>query len=351
MAPDGQGGIWLTLQDSSAEQWAAHLTAAGTWSRTLIASSGTFFHALTLIPGTTSLWGAGSVDTPTGSNATVWADGAPPGAGPPAVAVAALGTNGVPYAQAPQLAPGWVSLGGKVTAVPAVAALPNANGAAPAKPLFIAPGTNHLLYIRGTTGSWVRIGPNNVSCLSAAAAITSNVLQVACETTSHGLSYDTATVPSSGLPTFTSKWRSLGGTGTITAGPAVARVNGALTFFVLATDGKIHTRTTTRGFSTTGWSCMGQPAAATQATTDETYFACEGTNHGLYEATSTGSVWSALTQLSGTVAAGPGVAATSGPVTLLLEGTNHLVYEGTADTPYTRLGTLTVNGVEAAALN
>jgi parallel beta-helix repeat protein len=270
---------------------------------------------------------------------------------PSAVAVAALGTNGVPYAQAPQLGAGWHSLGGTVTAVPAVAAAPNPNGSTPAKPWFIAPGTNHLLYIRGVTGSWVRLGPNDTSCLSAAAVITNNVLQVACETTAHGLSYNTAAIPSSGLPQFTAQWKSLGGNGTIAAGPAVTRVNGALTFFVLATDGKIHTRTITGSFTPTGWACAGQPAVATQATTGESFFACQGTNHGLFEATNTGSGWSSLTQLAGTLAAGPGIAATSAGQVLLLEGTNHNVYQGTPGSTFTKLGSLTVTGVEAAALN
>ena len=273
--------------------------------------------------------------------------------GPPApvVAVAALATNGVPYAQAPQLGAGWHSLGGNVAAVPAVAAAPNPDGVSPVTPWFIAPGTNHLLYIRGASGAWQRLGPNNASCLSAAAVITSGVLQVACETARHGLSYNTAKIPATGLPQFTSVWKSLGGVGTITAGPAVTRVNGVLTFFVLATDGFIHTRTISTGYSRTGWTCLGQPAAATEAATGVTYFTCQGTNHGLFESSNAGAGWTAMTQLSGTLAAGPGVAPASADVVLVEEGTNHAVYEGTATGGFVRLGTLLANGVEAAALN
>jgi hypothetical protein len=269
------------------------------------------------------------------------------------VAVAALGTDGVPYAQAPQLGGGtaWQSLGGHLSAVPAVAALPVASGATLASPLVIAPGTNHLLYIRGVTGAWVRLGPNDASCLSVAAAVTGSVLQLACETLTHGLSYDTAVIPASGLPSFTSKWRSLGGTGTLTAGPAVARVNGALTFFVTATDGKVHTRTTTSGFTTTGWACLGQPAAAVQASTATTWFACQGAGHGLWDTSNAGTGWGPLTQQAGTLAAGPGLAATTGALVVLLEGTSHNVYEGSPGSAYAKLGTLTVTGVQAAALN
>jgi len=267
------------------------------------------------------------------------------------VAVSALATNGVPYAQAPQLGAGWHSLGGTVIAVPAVAAQPNPDGTTPSKPLFVAPGSNHLLYIRGVTGAWVRLGPNNISCLSAAAAITNNVLQLACETTTHGLSYNTAKIPATGLPQFTSVWKSLGGTGTIAAGPALARVGGALTFFVLATDGKVHTRTTSTGYTSGLFSCLGQPAAATVPGTGVTYFACQGSNHGVFVSTNGGAGWGPLVQLSGTLAAGPGIAPTSRVPVLLLEGSNKAVYEGTPGGSFARLGTILVNGVEAAALN
>ena len=267
------------------------------------------------------------------------------------VAVAGLATGGVPYAQAPQLGAGWHSLGGQLAAVPAVAAAPNPGGTTPARPWFIAPGTNHLLYIRTLTGAWARLGPNDASCLSAAAVITSGVLQVACQTTGHGLSYNTAAIPATGMPRFTTAWKSLGGTGTITAGPAIARVNGTLTFFVLATDGKIHTRTIQTGYTPTPWSCLGQPAAATQAATGITYFACQSPSHTLQQATSTATGWNPLTQLPGTLAAGPGLAPATAAVILELENTNHLIYQGTPGTPYTRLGTLQVTGVQAAALN
>jgi hypothetical protein len=128
-------------------------------------------------------------------------------------------------------------------------------------------------------------------------------------------------------------------------------VGGVLTFFVLATDGRIHTRTTKAGFTTTPWTCIGQPAAATEAASQDTIFACEGPDHGLYMSVNGGAGWQTAVKLSGTLAAGPGVAATSREPVLLLEGTNHNVYEGTLGGSYTKLGTLQVTGVEAAALN
>ena len=83
LTADGQGGIWVTGTDSSGNAWAADMSSAGTWSTTEIGSTGTNIAALALVPGTTSLWGAGSVDTTTGSNATIWAYGTPPTAPSP----------------------------------------------------------------------------------------------------------------------------------------------------------------------------------------------------------------------------------------------------------------------------
>lgn len=362
------GDVFVSYSASSSTQ------SPGAYAISSPSSSGTSFSAPVTIeagsaayPGTS--WGnysaaapdpaepgavwVGADYSPSGAATAGWATGAAELtlSADPDVAVSALATNGVPYAQAP-LGSGWYDLGGHLTAVPAVVAVTGPDAAKPAAdPLFIGPGTNHLLYIRGASGSWVRLGPNDISCLSAAAAVTNNVIQVACEGTNHGLSYNTAVVPSSGLPQFTSKWKSLGGIGTIAAGPAVARVGGTLTFFVLATDGKIHTRTTTGTFGPGIFSCLGQPAASTVPGPGETYFACEGNNHDLYQSTNSGSGWGTTVRLNGTMLSGPAIAAGSRVPVLVLENTNHEVYAGTAATSYVKLGTLKVAGVEAAALN
>jgi hypothetical protein len=74
-APDGQGGFWLdTLGTTTSKTWVLHYSAAGTWSRTLLSTGS--MGPLALVPGTTSLWGVGSVPTATpASNARVWAYG------------------------------------------------------------------------------------------------------------------------------------------------------------------------------------------------------------------------------------------------------------------------------------
>jgi hypothetical protein len=273
------------------------------------------------------------------------------------VAVVAEGAGGVPYAQAPQLGPGWQSLGGQVAGPPAVTAPPNPGGTTPAAPLFIATGTNKHLYIRSLTDSWQEISPV-ASCLGSPAATISGTttltLTVACEGTNKALYYNTATVPSSGLPKFTSGWQSLGGV--LAAGPAVAQVGGTLTFFVRGTTGHIYLRTLTTGFAEQSWACIGSPAAALQAATGVTAFACQGTDHLLYEATSAGTGWSQATALNGPIVGGPGIAATSAGIVLLAELGEGLG-EGTVGAimptrePFTSLGGAVTGGVGAAALN
>jgi len=69
VAPDGRGGLWITAFGSSGSL-VIHRSAGGTWTRTTIGPRATVF-GVVLIPGTTSLWGAGSVK----SNSAVWAHG------------------------------------------------------------------------------------------------------------------------------------------------------------------------------------------------------------------------------------------------------------------------------------
>jgi hypothetical protein len=76
IAADGQGGLWLNALEATTtvnHAFVVHRTAAGRWSRTAI---GTFLQDLTLVPGSTSLWGVGGTPTTgTGGNAVIWAYG------------------------------------------------------------------------------------------------------------------------------------------------------------------------------------------------------------------------------------------------------------------------------------
>jgi hypothetical protein len=79
-ASDGANGIWIpvvTGGDSPAT-WILHLSQAGGWTRTKIAAGrgdGVGVGDLALIPGTTTVWGAGGLVTPAGGDAAIWDHG------------------------------------------------------------------------------------------------------------------------------------------------------------------------------------------------------------------------------------------------------------------------------------
>lgn len=69
IAGDGRGGAWMTAIGTGSG-WIVHLSAAGRWSRVRAGSAATML-GITRIPGTSSLWGAGS----TSVAAAIWAFG------------------------------------------------------------------------------------------------------------------------------------------------------------------------------------------------------------------------------------------------------------------------------------
>jgi hypothetical protein len=68
LSQDGHGGLWLSAEDSAGKVWLVHRSGTGVWSRSL-SPAGVF--DLALIPGTSSLLGAGLLNTTTGANAVV----------------------------------------------------------------------------------------------------------------------------------------------------------------------------------------------------------------------------------------------------------------------------------------
>ncbi|MBO0834083.1 MAG: hypothetical protein J2P28_01020 [Actinobacteria bacterium] len=259
--------------------------------------------------------------------------------------------SGTAWAQAPQLGAGWHRLGGSIAAPPAVVAAPNTNITSPVSPLFIATGTNHLLYMRGVTGSWQRLGPQQMLCYGKpGAVIMGTTLTVACQGSDHSLHYNTATMPSSGLPTFPNAWKSLGGT--MTFAPALAPVGGVLTFFVRGNNGLIYTRTLANGWAQTSWSCIATPGAALQPVNAETLFDCQGTNHALYEATNSGYGWSLAVSRGGSLVGAPAAAPTNVLQELVAERSDNAIWTWSAANGWVSLGlTGFTGGVSAAALN
>jgi hypothetical protein len=317
-----------------------------------------------------AVWVAGEY-APSDANLGDWATAAglislsaPPAA---AVAVGVEGTDGQLWVQTPQLGIGWHPLGGVIVGPPAVVAAPTPYSSTPATPLFIGTGTDKHLWIRSATAGWQPIGA--ALCIGGPGAVVDNgTLTVACRGTDNALWYNTVSWPGTGLPVFpASGWHSLGGV--LSAAPAIAPLGGPLasatstpanlTFFVRGSNGRIFTRTVGSGYAATPWSCLGAPAAGVETASQDTYFACQGTDHALWVTSNGGSLqngafggWLPAGSLGGMLIGGPAVAAGSLVTSLLVEGTNKAVFEFTdVSGSFTSLGGVAVGGVGAAALN
>jgi GH25 family lysozyme M1 (1,4-beta-N-acetylmuramidase) len=270
----------------------------------------------------------------------------------PVVALGVEGGGGQLWVQVP-LGAGWQPLGGVITAPPAVIVPPDAGVDTPAQPWFLATGTDQRLWIRSPSAGWQPIGTGK--CIGGpAAAVTgtgaSAMVTVACRGLDDGLWY--ITTPVSGLPAFTGAWNRVS-TGVLSAAPAVAPVGTTMTFIVRGTGaaGAIWIWTAAAGWTEPGWACDGGPAAAQQPATGVTTFACQGTDHALWQATNAGSGWSAVVPLGGVIIGSPGVAATSQETDILVEGTDQAVWEHTPAGWTARIGGGVAGGAGAAALN
>jgi hypothetical protein len=69
-APDGQGGFWMDSHSVQSKTLVLHYSASGQWSRQTAASGSMLSFAL--VPGTTTVLGAGWVPTATAGNARTW---------------------------------------------------------------------------------------------------------------------------------------------------------------------------------------------------------------------------------------------------------------------------------------
>jgi hypothetical protein len=264
-----------------------------------------------------------------------------------AYAVGAVGTdNGLWVLHAGSS--NFVSDGGVLVGAPAVVAVPQTSG--PASPLYIATGSDHALYVRNDVQGWHSFSPAPTYCIdNPAGVVIAGTLYVACEGQDNALWHaETAAPTGTNLPTVSvSSWHSLGGS--LIAGPAVGSVAGTPTYLVVGTDQHIYSRDLSTGFTRFAWAaCIGHPALATFGST--AYFACHGTDNGVWYATNTGSGWSAAQSLGGAVTDGVGIAATpSGPI-FFAEGAGSAVYQRSISTNWTSDGGQVSFGVGASAL-
>jgi hypothetical protein len=216
--------------------------------------------------------------------------------------------------------PGFVSLGGRLAAAPAVTATAPGIG-----PLYVVTGLDHDLWIRSEAGGWRQLsGSGAVYCIdNPAAIVASGRFTVACQGRDHGLWTASAAVQPGVIPEVVN-WRSLGGA--LGAGPAVGMVAGRLEFDAVTGDGQVDRWTEAApAWIATTWRCYGHPALAT--TGRVATFACHGRDGALYYATNGGSGWSPATSLGGLVGNGVGIAAGFAGPTFFAEGIDGGLYE------------------------
>jgi hypothetical protein len=252
---------------------------------------------------------------------------------------------------------GWQSLGGQIIAPPAVGELSDASGNPTGQPVFIAEGTDRQLWMRSMTEGWEPLGGD--LCYTAGPGVMTEGTEtdVACGGLGFGLqeTFSLVYTASTGLPQISINWSELGGV--ISAAPAVTTVINQITYFVRGTNSQIFLNIGTAGsFSATPWYCIGAPAAAAldlYTPTVETVFACQGLDHSMWEASSTGTsgAWTGAVSLGGALIGGPAIAASSAGTEFFAEGTDHAIWERTLSSGWISLGGQAIGGVGAAGMN
>ena len=255
-------------------------------------------------------------------------------------------------AASPVFGGSWASLNGAILESPAVVSVPASSG--PGQPLYLATGTNHDVYVSLGGGTWGRLSAAPAYCTDAPTATVvastpgstaAYTLVVACRGGDGALWWVSGAVTAGSLPSGFTGWASLGGQIEmgINGGPAVTAVQPAtgsisfaneLTFFVNGTDGHAWKTTVAAGaagWATTGWACLGHLAAGSFVSggTLTSAFACQGTDHAVWAATSTGSSWD-MQRVGGTVIDGPGIALSPVSWTIVAEGGDHALWQDTS---------------------
>jgi hypothetical protein len=113
------------------------------------------------------------------------------------------------------------------------------------------------------------------------------------------------------------------------------------------------------GWTPTGWECTGHLAAASVALDGNltTAFACQGTDHSVWAATTIGDGWDTH-DLGGIAVDGPGIALSSVSWTVVVEGTDQAMFQDTSTSTtgsfsfggWSLVGGTLTNGAAATAL-
>jgi hypothetical protein len=247
-------------------------------------------------------------------------------------------------------------LGGQLIAAPAVADVPQPGGTSDAGvPVFVGTGTDHQLWVRTPGVSWRTLSDARTYCKdNPAATVRNGQLTVACWGEDNALWTATGPITTTTLPKLNA-WRSVGGV--LTAGPAVGDAAG-LVFLVVGSGGKVYQSRGT-GYSPTPWTCKGHPAIGSGEPPADgpSWFACHGTDDGLWVAQFVGGGWGSARPLGGKVVDGPGVAINSTTVAFFVQGTDGAVWQrvvrqsdATPATDFTSNGGKVKFGVTAASI-
>jgi hypothetical protein len=223
-------------------------------------------------------------------------------------------------------------LDGNLVGAPAVVAVPTASGTR--VPLFIGVGTDHRMYVRSATAPWRDLVSGVDGCWdNPAAAVTGDgaggyVLTVACKGGDTSLYSWQTPVTSSALPIITTPFTFL--SGELGSGPAVASVNGTLTYFAVASANHfVYSRTATTPYVQTQAQCSGHAAAAGSGSV--AYVACQGMDGALYFSRNSGAGWTAYRSAGGRLIDGPGIALTATGAVVYVEGTDSAMYHTVVD--------------------
>ncbi len=275
---------------------------------------------------------------------------------------------------------GWSAQGGLALESPTVVSVPTGSGAG--QPLYLVTGVDHNVYVSLEGGAWGALTAAPAYCTDAPAATVvaatpgstaAYKLVVACRGADGALWWISGSVTAGTLPSGFTGWTSLGGLiamGT-SGGPAVTAVQPSsgsisfaneLTFFVNGVDGRVWETTAaagSAGWVITGWVCSGHLAAGSfvASGTLTSAFACQGGDHAVWAATTTGTGWDTQ-RVGGTVTDGPGIAIDPTAWTVVAEGVNGALWQDTSTSTtgsfsfagWSSPGGVLTNGAEAAAL-
>ena len=230
----------------------------------------------------------------------------------------------------------WASLGGTLSAVPAVVGW---HGSA----YFFGVDADHHLIVRTDGDTWQPAATDSW-CWDVNAAVVGDRLYLLCDSQSHQ-GYVAWTDMRAGSLPLVQDWHALGGV--VSGAPAVAVVGNDVTFFAAGANDPHHLYWRTLDSDWHMWAdeCASPPAATGLGAT--AYVACQATDGSVLYRVHTAAGWSGPRSFGGKVTGAPGLALSTDGLAVYAEGVNGSVYVRTLTADWKPLGGLVVGGVGA----